>query len=67
MGVRTTLSGDNRMRVTQKWTDWATRLTAVRLRQLIQQLDDQMAMFGQLDEVDSVMLKALSAEIERRY
>lgn len=55
------------MRVTQKWVDWAARLTAVRLRQLIQQLDDQVAMFGQLDEVDSVMLKALSAEIERRY
>lgn len=55
------------MRITPKWLEWAAKMTAVRLTQMIQHLDDQLVMFGVLDEVDAFMFKILKQEQEKRY
>jgi len=55
------------MRITPKWLEWAAKMTAVRLAIMVQQLDDQLAMFGVLDDVDALMFKVLKAEQEKRY
>ncbi len=55
------------MRVTPKWQDWAVKMTSLRLQNMLQHLKDQREIFGSLDEVDELLLKVLSAEVDRRH
>ena len=55
------------MRPTFRWQEWAADLGEVRLRQTVQQIQDHLYRTGALTEVDELMLKLCTAELERRY
>ena len=55
------------MRATNKWRTWCADLTAVRLRTMLQGIEDQEQFQGQLNEPDQFLKKLLIQEIDRRY
>jgi hypothetical protein len=55
------------MRITPKWREWAANLSPVRLRALVQHIDDHLQVHGALTEADSFLRKLLTQEIDRRY
>jgi hypothetical protein len=55
------------MRVTAAWKEWASDLSAQRLRDLKDAIETHHSVTGSLTDPDQMLLKLLTQEIETRY
>jgi hypothetical protein len=55
------------MRVTAGWREWASDLSAQRLRDLLDAIQTHQQVKGSITEADQMLQKVLTQEIEMRY
>lgn len=55
------------MKVTKNWWEWASDLSAQRLRDVHDAIATHLAVSGSLTPLDALMLKVVKAEISKRY
>lgn len=55
------------MKVTANWRDWASNLSAQRLRDIKDGIDTHRQVTGSITEADQLLLKVCTAEMETRY